>query len=54
MLLYIIAATVIAILNDANARIKGAQQTEDHKVKISKFSDHITIFLRDINCLTRI
>ena len=52
VLLYIITAEVLAILIDANTRIKGVQKG-DHEMKILNFADGTTIFLEDINCLTR-
>ena len=52
VLLYIITAEVLAILIDANTRIKGVQKG-DHEMKILNFVDGTTIFLEDINCLTR-
>ena len=53
MLLYNIAAEVLANLIDANKRIKGIQ-IGDHDIKILNFADNTTIFLRDITCLNRI
>ena len=34
--------------------IKGLKEAEHHKIKIVKFIDNTTIFLRDITCLNRI
>ena len=54
MLLYIIAAEVLASFIDANKRIKGIPIGE-HENKIVNFADGNTIFLRDIiTCLNRI
>ena len=53
MLLYNIAAEVLANIIDANKRIKGIQ-IGDHDIKILNFADNTTIFLRDITCLNRI
>ena len=53
MLLYNIAAEVLAILINADKRIKGIQ-IGDHDIKIVNFADNTTIFLRDITCLNRI
>ena len=53
MLLYNIAAVVLANFINADKRIKGIQ-TGDHKIKIVKFTDNTTIFLRDITCFNRI
>ena len=50
MLLYNIAAEVLAILINADKRIKGIQ-TGDHDIKIVNFADNSTIFLRSITCL---
>ena len=52
MLLYIIAAEVLVSFINANKRIKGIQ-IGDHEIKIVKFADDTTIFLRDITCLDR-
>ena len=52
MLLYNIAAEVLANLINADKRIKGIQI--DHDIKIVNFADNTTIFLRDITCLNRI
>ena len=53
MLLYNIAAEVLANLINADKRIKGIQ-IGDHDMKIANFADNTTIFLRDISCLNRI
>ena len=53
MLLYIIAAEVLASFINAKKRIKGIQ-IGDHEIKIVNFADHTTIFLRDITCPNRI
>ena len=53
MLLCIIVAEVLAIFIDGDARIKGIQ-IGDHEIKIVKFADGTTIFLRDFSCLTKI
>ena len=53
MLLYDIAAEVLANLINADKRIKGIQ-IGDHDIKIVNFADNTTIFLRDITCLNRI
>ena len=53
MLLYIIAAEVLAIFIIADTRVKGVQ-IGTHEIKIINFADDTTIFLRDIDCLTRI
>ena len=47
MLLYIIAAEVLANFIDADERI-------NREIKIVNFADNTTIFLRDITCLNRI
>ena len=52
MLLYIIAAEVLASFINANKRIKGVQ-IGGHEIKIVNFADNTTIFLRDITCLDR-
>ena len=46
-------AEVLAIFIDGDARIKGIQ-IGDHEIKIVKFADGTTIFLRDFSCLTKI
>ena len=53
MLLYNIAAEVLANLINADKRIKGIQ-IGNHEIKIVNFIDSATIFLRDITCLNRI
>ena len=53
MLLYNIAAEVLANLINADKRIKGIQ-VGDHEIKLVNFTDNTTIFLRDITCLNRI
>ena len=53
MLLYHIAAGVLANVINADKRIKGIQ-IGDHDTKIVNFADNTTIFLRDITCLNRI
>ena len=50
MLLYSIAAKVLANLINADKKIKGIQM-EDHDIKIVNFAENNTIFLRDITCL---
>ena len=50
--LYIIAAEVFAIFIDADTRVKGTQKG-DHKRKIVDFADDTIIFLKEINCLTK-
>ena len=50
MLLYIIAAEVLASFINADKRIKGIQ-IGDHEIKIVNFADNFTIFLREITCL---
>ena len=51
MLLYNIAAEVLANLINADKRIKGIQI--DHDIKIVNFADNTTIFLRHITCFNR-
>ena len=53
ILLYNIAAEVLANLINADKRIKGIQ-IGDHEIKIVKFTNNATIFLIDITCLNRI
>ena len=53
MLLYIIAAEVLASFINANKRIKEIQ-IGDHEIEIVNFADNTTIFLRDTTCLNRI
>ena len=50
MLLYIIAAEVIASFINTNKSIKGIQ-IGDHEIKIVNFADDTTIFLRDTPAL---
>ena len=50
MLLYNIAAEVLANLNNADKSIKGIQ-IGDHDIKIINFADNTTLFLRGITCL---
>ena len=50
MLLYIIAAEVLASFINANKRIKGIQ-IGDYEIKIVNFADSFTIFLQDTTCL---
>ena len=52
MLLYNIAAEVLANLINADKKIKGIQM-EDHDIKIVNFAENTTIFLRDITCLLK-
>ena len=52
MLLYSIAAKVLANLINADKKIKGIQM-EDHDIKIVNFAENTTIFLRDITCLLK-
>ena len=53
MLLSIIVTEVLVIFIDVDTRIKG-MQIGDHKIKIVKFADDATIFLRDFSCLNKI
>ena len=53
MLLYIIAAEVLASFINANKRIKGIQ-IGGYEIKILNLADNTTIFLRDITCLIKI
>ena len=50
MLLYIIAAEVLASFINANKRIKGIQ-IGDHEIKIANFDDDTTMFLRVLPAL---
>ena len=50
MLLYNIAAEVLANLINANKKIEGIQ-IGNHDVKIVNIADNTTIFLRGITCL---
>ena len=52
MLLYIIAAEVLASFINANKKIKGIQ-IGDHEIKTVNFADNTAIFLRDITCLDK-
>ena len=52
MLLYIIAAEVLANFIIVDKRIKGIQ-IGNQEIKIVNFADDKTIFLRDIDCLNR-
>ena len=53
VLLYIIVAEVLAIFIIADTIVKRVQ-IGTHEIKIINFADDTTIFLRDIECLTRI
>ena len=53
MLLYNIAADILANVINADKRVKAIQRG-DHDIKIVNFADNTTIFLRDITCLNRI
>ena len=53
MLLYNIAAEVLANFINADKRIKGTQ-IGGKDIKIVNFADNITIVLRNITCLNRI
>ena len=53
MLLYIIAAEVLAYFIIAGTRVKGIH-IDNQEIKIVIFADDTTIFLRDIGSLTRI
>ena len=50
VLLYNVAAEVLANISNADKRIKGIQ-IRDHEIKIVNFTDNTTIVLRDITCL---
>ena len=52
MLLYIIAAEVLANFIIADKRVKGVQ-IGTQGIKIVNFADDTTIFLKDIDCLNR-
>ena len=52
MLLYIIAADILARFINVNKRIKGIQ-IWDHEIKLVNFVDDTTIFLRNIACFNR-
>ena len=53
LVLYIMAAEVLANFNDADKRMKGVQ-IGDHEMKLVNFAEDITIFLGDITCFNRI
>ena len=53
LVLYIMAAEVLANFIDADKRMKGVQ-IGDHEIKLVNFADDIIIFLRDIAYLNRI
>ena len=53
MLLYVIAAEVLANFITVNKRIPGVQ-IGDQEVKLVNFADNTTIFLSDINSLNRL
>ena len=53
LVLYIMAAEVLANFIDANKRMKGVQ-IGDHEMKLVNFADDITIFLGHITCFNRI
>ena len=53
MLLYIIAAEVLASFIKTNKRIKGIE-IGDHEIKIVNFANDTNIFLRDITCFNGI
>ena len=53
ILLYNIAAEVLANLINADKRVKGIQ-IGDHEIKIVNCTDNTTIFLGYITCLNRI
>ena len=53
MLLCIIVAEVLAIFIIVDTSVKG-MQIGTHEIKIISFADDTIIFLRDIDCLTRI
>ena len=53
LVLYIMAAEVLANFIDADKRMKGVQ-IGDHEMKLVNFADDITIFLGDIICFNRI
>ena len=50
MLLYNIAAEVLADFINVDERIKGIQ-IGDYEIKITDFADNTTIFWRDITCI---
>ena len=49
MMLYNIAAEVLANFINGDKRIKG-MQIGDHQIKIVNFADNTTIILRDTTC----
>ena len=51
MWLYIIMSEVLAILTDADTRIKG-MHIRDYEIKIVNFADDATIFITGFSCLT--
>ena len=53
LVLYVMAAEVLANFIDADKRMKGVQ-IGDHEMKLVNFADDITIFLGDIICFNRI
>ena len=53
MLLYNIAAEILANLINADKRFKGIR-IGDHDIKALNFADNTTIFLRGITCLNRV
>ena len=53
LVLYIMAAEVLANFIDADKRMKGVQ-IGDHEIKLVNFADDITIFLGDSTCFNRI
>ena len=53
MLLYNIAAEVLANFINTDKRIKGIQ-IGDHEIKMANFTDNTTIFFRHITCLNRV
>ena len=53
LVLYIMAAEVLANFIDADKRMKGVQ-IGDHEMKLVNFADNIKIFLGDITCFNRI
>ena len=53
LVLYIMAAEVLANFIDVDKRMKGVQ-IGDHEIKLVNFADEINIFFREITCLHRI
>ena len=53
LVLYVMAAEVLANFIDADKRMKGVQ-IGDHEMKLVNFADNIKIFLGDITCFNRI